>query len=202
MGCVATVYVCRNATSEAALEDAKARHEVSLPEATLIEEQSLVEKTRNQILDWLGDDHGGLFGWVWCAIGIALIVAFCCCCTCINVRSRKAREEAFKEDRMLRQQGIHGVPAAAPIHMREVPPAPQRPTNSKGGYTGRSGVPSGIRILDPNIRLPPAQPKARVTMDLPMPPSQRPSSRRPNGGARAGSSSQQPHDYLSHGPLA
>eukprot|EP00892_Ulva_mutabilis_P009928 jgi/Ulvmu1/7307/UM035_0096.1 len=187
----------RNATSEASLEEAMARHDVSLPEATLIEEQGIVEKTRNQILDWLGEDHGGLYGWVWCAIGVALLVGFCCCCTCINVRGRKAREEAFKEERMLRQQvDMRVAPPPPPIHMRDVPPAPARSTNSKGGYVGRSGVPSGVRMLDPNPRPPP---KARVTMDLPLPPSQRPSNRRPNG-ARAASSSQQPHDFLAHGP--
>lgn len=172
-----------------------------LPEATLIEEQTLISETQNQILDWLGEDHAGLYGWVWCAIGVALLVSFCCCCTCMNVRSRKAREEAYRGDPMMQQRfGAQRNPAA-PLHMRDVPVAPARSTNSKGGYTGRSGVPSGVRMLDP-LAAPPPPSKARVTMDLPMPPSQRPSNRRPHGSGRSGPSRQQPDDYLAHGPVA
>lgn len=199
--CVRTL--CRNATSEASLGAAKARHEVSLPEATLVEEKTLIGDTRNKILDWLGEDHGGLYGWVWCAIGIALLITFCCCCTCINVRSRKAREEAFREERMLQQQfATQRTNPAAAIHMREMPAASARTGISKGGYTGRSGVPSGVRMLEPLAAPVPQSTKTRVTMDLPMPPSQRPANRRAQGGARAGSSNPQRHDYLAHGPLA
>lgn len=191
--------MCRNSTSEASLEAVKAGHDVSLPDATLIEEESLLKETRNKIVDWLGSDHGGLYGWIWCAIGVASLVGFCCCCTCINVRNRKAREEAYREDRMLQQQvNTQRGDAATPTHMREVPSGPPRTKNSKGGYTGRSGVPSGVRILDPNTR--PAPAKARVTMDLPLPPAHRPTNRRPNGGVRSSLNGQQAHDYLAHGP--
>ena len=74
---------CRRLTDAAALQEGAAAYSVDLSEATKLQEEDFLSRTKERIVAWLQRDHLGLIGWAWLGMGLTVAMLLCClCCAC------------------------------------------------------------------------------------------------------------------------
>eukprot|EP00892_Ulva_mutabilis_P009711 jgi/Ulvmu1/7111/UM034_0017.1 len=76
-------------TDAQALEAGAAAHSVDLSEATKLQEEDFLSRTKEKIVAWLQREHLGLLGWAWLGMGLTLAFALCFTCCCVRARSKK-----------------------------------------------------------------------------------------------------------------
>lgn len=80
---------CRRLTDDVSLEVGAAEYSVNLSEATKLQEEDFLSRAADKIVDWLQQEHLGLVGWAWLALGITAAVLTCATCCVTRARSKK-----------------------------------------------------------------------------------------------------------------
>lgn len=134
---------CRRLTDAAALQEGAAAYSVDLSEATKLQEEDFLSRTKERIVAWLQRDHLGLIGWAWLGMGLTVAMLLCCLCCVTRARSKQPFVPPAVTNR-LPQAVSARLPAAA------TRPSGLVPSASKRAPASGDSVPVYVRTAAPD----------------------------------------------------